>query len=313
LSYQPIDKDLREFAVPPNLRDYDALCASFKWDDVRTEMAGLPRDRGLNIAWEAVGRHARSERAQHVAIRWLGKSGQRQHYTYEDLERATNRFANVLAHLKIEKEDRVFSLVGRIPALYVAALGTLKHRAVFCPLFEAFGPDPVIERLHRGGGRVLVTTRRLYERKIASRRESLEDLQHVLIADVDAGEGVPDGTTNLVDLMAHATDDYTIGPTDPEDMALLHFTSGTTGAPKGAIHVHEAVLMHYITAKYALGLHPDDCFWCTADPGWVTGTSYGIIAPLVHGVTARRTVAQGDGIGIAGRPGTERLLPASTR
>jgi acetyl-CoA synthetase len=68
-------------------------------------------------------------------------------------------------------------------------------------------------------------------------------------------------------------------------MAILHFTSGTTGMPKGAIHVHHAVLVHYITAKYALDLHPDDIYWCTADPGWVTGTSYGLIAPLTHGVT----------------------------
>ena len=81
------------------------------------------------------------------------------------------------------------------------------------------------------------------------------------------------------------SDRFDIADTGPEDMALLHFTSGTTGKPKGAVHVHGAVAHHYLTGKYALDLHPDDVFWCTADPGWVTGTSYGIIAPLLHGVT----------------------------
>jgi acetyl-CoA synthetase len=88
------------------------------------------------------------------------------------------------------------------------------------------------------------------------------------------------------DLVEKSSSEFTIEPTDPEDTALLHFTSGTTGTPKGAVHVHEAVLAHHITGRLALDLHPDDVFWCTADPGWVTGTSYGIIAPLSNGVTS---------------------------
>jgi acetyl-CoA synthetase len=86
--------------------------------------------------------------------------------------------------------------------------------------------------------------------------------------------------------MDAASDSFLIRPTDPQDPAILHFTSGTTGRPKGAVHVHEAVVAHDVTAEYALDFHDDDRFWCTADPGWVTGTSYGIIAPLVHGLTS---------------------------
>jgi acetyl-CoA synthetase len=132
---------------------------------------------------------------------------------------------------------------------------------------------------------VLVTTQELYERKVAALRDSLPDLKHILIVGEDplpAGQGVHD----LRRLLDEASPDYTIPPTDPEDRALLHFTSGTTGTPKGAIHVHGAVVAHHITGKHALDLHDDDIFWCTADPGWVTGTSYGIIAPLTNGVTS---------------------------
>jgi acetyl-CoA synthetase len=167
--------------------------------------------------------------------------------------------------------------------LYFVALGTLKIGSVFCPLFSAFGPDPVFQRLSRGDGKVLVTTTQFYKKKIAGLRERLPQLQHVLITDVedDLGEGI----WSLPKRMAEASSDFTIPPTKPEQMALLHFTSGTTGMPKGAIHVHNAILMHYMTGKYVLDLHPGDIFWCTADPGWVTGTSYGILAPLAAGVT----------------------------
>jgi acetyl-CoA synthetase len=171
-----------------------------------------------------------------------------------------------------------------VPELYIGVLGTLKRRAVACTLFSAFGPEPVRQRLELGDGRVLVTTRVAYRQKVAEARERLPMLEHVLV--VDCGDRPPEpGTLDLAALMDAASDDYEIGPTEPEDMALLHFTSGTTGRPKGAVHVHGAVLAHHVTAGYVLDLRPDDVFWCTADPGWVTGTSYGVIAPLTHGVT----------------------------
>jgi acetyl-CoA synthetase len=190
----------------------------------------------------------------------------------------------VLDYLGVGAGERVYALMGRIPELYCAALGTLKHRGVFCPLFSAFGPEPIRTRLRIGKGSVLVATRELYERKVAALRDSLPDLKHVLV--VDENPPPPDQRIrDLRRLLGEAPDDYTIPPTDPEDQALLHFTSGTTGTPKGAIHVHGAVVAHHITGQLALDLHDDDTFWCTADPGWVTGTSYGIIAPLTNGVT----------------------------
>ena len=269
--------------MPPNLADYAKARAEFSWDDVECKLAGLPEGEGLNIAHEAVDRHAWGPLRDHVAIRWLGKSGACRDIPYGELAAQSARFANVLRALGIGRGERVFSLADRIPELYFAALGTLKNASVFCPLFPAFGPGPIQQRLSRGNGKVLVTTRALYQAKVAGIRGDLPELQAVLIADAP-GDFAP-GVLSLPRLMAAAEDAFVIPPTDPEEMALLHFTSGTTGLPKAAMHVHQAVLTHYVTGRDVLDLHPHDVFWCTADPGWVTGTSYGIIAPLLHGVT----------------------------
>ncbi len=279
-----VGKDLRALSTRPHLVDYAQTLAGFSWQSIREDLEGLPGNAGLNIAHEAVDRHANGARALHPALRCLGKDGSVRDLTYADLARASSRFARVLEDLGLARADRVASLLGRVPELYVAALGTLKHGGVFCPLFSQFGPEPIAQRLSRGDVRVLVTTAALYNKKVAALRDRLPQLQHVLL--VDAETDLDTHVRALSPLMAAAADTFTIPPTSPDDMALLHFTSGTTGLPKGAVHVHEAVLMHYATGRYALDLHPDDVYWCTADPGWVTGTSYGIVAPLLHGVTS---------------------------
>ena len=304
-------RTLRKTALPsgvqPNLRDYIGDVAAFSWAAARAELDGLPHGRGLNIAHEAVDRHAVGPNGAKVALRCLAKrdaAGRSavSDLSYAALRAATNRFANVLRKLGIAKGDRVFAMAPRVPGLYIAALGTLKNGSVFSPLFPAFGPEPVRVRMAIGAARVLVTTAALYTRKIAQIRAALPDLEHVLLIDEGgsrpeaaatrtvAPEAAPtvfgtDGVQYLEPLLAAASPDFEIPPTDPEDAALLHFTSGTTGKPKGALHVHAAVIAHYITGKYALDLHRDDIYWCTSDPGWVTGTSYGIIAPLTNGVT----------------------------
>jgi acetyl-CoA synthetase len=284
-----IVKSPKDGAVRAILLDYDRARALFSWAEARRDLDGLPGGAGLNIAHEAVDRHAIGTHCNHLAIRWLGKDGTVRDFSYGRLRELTNRFANALRSLGIGKGDRVFTLTGRIPELYVAALGTLKHRGVFCPLFSAFGPEPIRARMEIGTPRVLVTTEALYRRKIAPIRASLPGLEHVIIVGLAADEP---GTYDFDTLVEKASPDYTIAPTDPEDMALLHFTSGTTGKPKGAVHVHDAVVAHHITGKLALDFHPEDVFWCTADPGWVTGTSYGIIAPLTNGITS--IVDEGD-------------------
>jgi acetyl-CoA synthetase len=292
LPYDIIRKPKTVAAGPPNLVDLDVARANFSWQQARKELNGLPGG-GINIAYEAVDRHALGSRRDQVAIRWLGKKNSDQEktkhdFSYEKLRQLSNQFANVLSRLSVDKGESVFVLTDRIPALYITALGALKNGSVFCPLFSAFGPEPIHARMSIGKAKVLVTTATIYKRKVQQLRERLPDLKHILIVD-DSGKAVAeagkDGVQDFNTLLNAASVEFSIVDTRDEDLALLHFTSGTTGKPKGAMHVHGAVLAHYITGKYALDLHPGDVFWCTADPGWVTGTSYGIIAPLVVGAT----------------------------
>jgi acetyl-CoA synthetase len=268
----------------PNLADYEQERADFSWAAARALLDGLPAGRGLNIAHEAVDRHARGDRGSHVALRFLDGEGGAEDWSYEHLQAETNRFANVLGDLGVAKGDGVVTLLDRRPELYVTCLGTLKATAVYTPLFPAFGREPIRQRLQLGHTRLLVTTHALYRKRIQAIREELPELEHVLLVGLTTPEP-PEGTHDLSALLAAASPEFEIPPTDPEDRAIVHFTSGTTGMPKGAIHVHEAVVAHHITGRYALDLHPEDLYWCTADPGWVTGTSYGIIAPLTIGAT----------------------------
>ena len=267
----------------PNLVDYEAVRTEFSWDRARQELAGMTGGC-MNIAHEALDRHLATATADRTAIRFLPRDSEQViDISYRELHERAGRFANVLASLGVGRGERVYALAHRTPDLYAAALGTLRHGCVFTPLFSAFGPEPIRSRIEIGEPSVLVTTERLYRRKVADWIADTPSVHHVLLIG-DAGEA-PAGTADAGVLMAQADAEYVTQAMDPEETALLHFTSGTTGRPKGALHVHEAVVAHHITGKYALDLQPGDIYWCTADPGWVTGTSYGIIAPLTNGVT----------------------------
>lgn len=273
--------------LAPNLLNYEQYYAGFSWSNAAKSLTGLPQSRGLNIAYEAVERHAQSELKNHVALRWIGKNDEKKDFTYLELHQLSNKFANVLAQLSACEGDIVFTLTGRIPELYIAALGTWKNKNVFCPLFSAFGPEPIQSRLSIAKAKFLLTTEDLYRKKVAPIRHSLPDLKHIiLIPHLNSDEPSPKESLNFNTLMSKAGDQFTIPPTKPTDPAILHFTSGTTGKPKGAIHVHEAVIAHHFTGRIALDFQSGDVFWCTADPGWVTGTSYGIISPLTNGITS---------------------------
>lgn len=277
-----IEKDPSSFKVVPNLVDYKATYNSFEWHDVAKEFDGLPSG-GLNIAYEAIDRHADGALSEKTALLWLGQDGGKRLYTFAMMKQESARFANVLNSLGLLKGDRVFTLLTRVPELYIATMGTLKNRSVLCPLFSQFGPEPIFQRMQRGDAKLLLTTKALFEKKVRPLLERLPELQYILLIDADSDES--EKVLSLPRLMKHASESFEIQPTDPEDMSVLHFTSGTTGMPKGVVHVHKALYSIWMSSKYVLDLHIGDTFWCTADPGWVTGTSYGIIAPWIHGIT----------------------------
>jgi acetyl-CoA synthetase len=286
-------------SAAPSLFGDTAAAASSDWNPawamLRADgVSGRPDH--VNIADIAVDRHVRDGHGDRVALRFLGREptgvDEPLDITYAMLARRTNRFADAMQRRGFEAGTGVATLAGRIPDLSVAALGALKAHGVFTPLFSAFGPDPIAQRMNIGRIEILVTTPLLYRRKVAGILDRLPHVALVLVCGSTEDEtgarrnGSGPEVMSFEAFLGEGRDTFEIAPTDPETPALLHFTSGTTGRPKGALHVHAAVVAHHATGRNVLDLRDGDTFWCTADPGWVTGTSYGIIAPLTNGVTS---------------------------
>ena len=258
--------DLSEMQVTPNIPDYQEALQGFSWDGIKAELDGLPGG-GLNLAYEAVDRHVAHGKGDKVAFHWLGSKGEEESYTFSDFQAQSNKFANVLAGLGVELGDRVFIFMDRVPELYFAFFGILKAGAIAGPLFSAFGPDPVKDRLEDSGAKVLVTSPDL-RKKVAGILGDLPELKHVIVVNKNNRHEGPldEGDISYEEAMASASEQFDIVRTTEEDYDIMHYTSGTTGKPKGAAHAHRAAYQQYATGKWALDLHPDDIYWCTADP-----------------------------------------------
>jgi acetyl-CoA synthetase len=261
-----------------NLENYDEAVKSFDWSTVEKEFSWSETGQ-LNLAYEAIDRHAEGTKADHVAL-YYSDANRDEKYTYNDLKIQSNKAGNVLRDIGVEKGDRVFIFMPRSPELYFSILGTIKVGAIVGPLFEAFMEGAVRDRLEDSEARVLITTPALLERVPV---DDLPNLEKVLVVDESAKEEGP--YLNFFTRLNAASEELDIEWVDREDGLILHYTSGSTGKPKGVLHVHNAMLQHYQTAKWVLDLKDDDVYWCTADPGWVTGTSYGIFGPWLAGVT----------------------------
>ncbi|SFI60641.1 acetyl-CoA synthetase [Amycolatopsis sacchari] len=277
----PVIRKSEAVRAAANLRDYARTVAGFSWEAELLALSALPGSGALNIAHEAVDRYATGPRWNHPALRWLDRYDTVREYTFAELSELSNRFADLLGRLDVPRGERVYTLLGRTPELYVAVFGALKAGCVLSPLFTAYGPEPLRDRLSLGEAGVLVTTPELYRGKIAAIRDSVPSLRRVLVT----GETPVPGALALGPALEKSSPHYEIEPGEPGDPAFLHFTSGTTGPAKGVLQAHEAVLAQYVSARYALDLHPSDLLWCSADPGGVTGLTYAVVAPLTAGVT----------------------------
>ena len=188
-----------------NLPDYEECAKTFSWAQARGLLDGLPGG-GLNIAHEAIDRHVIAGKGEKLALRWLGRDGRVQDFTYAMLRAAVNRFANVLSQRGVSKGERVYSLLGRSPELYIAALGTLKAGCVFSPLFSAFGPEPIRARMAIGEAKVLITSEAFYQRKVEPWCSELASLDHVLLT--DCSSNLPPATEDLGTALAAAPDSF---------------------------------------------------------------------------------------------------------
>jgi acetyl-CoA synthetase len=242
----------------------------------------MERARHHNIAHVVLDTHVEAGHGDDLALRSVASDGSVTQRTFAELTRDTARVTSVLHDVGLHPGDRVFLLLNRGLHLHTSLLGTLRAGMVAAPLFAAFGPEPVHQRMERGPARAIVTTLELYRRSVEPVRSRLPHLDTVLLVDIDDRDAPP-GTLAMSALLAGADPHRPPVPVHPDDPALVHFTSGTTGTPKGALHVHAAVAAHRSTAIEVFGLQRGERYWCTADPGWVTGTSYGVIAPLAVG------------------------------
>ncbi|MFW0780996.1 acetate--CoA ligase [Rossellomorea marisflavi] len=262
-----------------NLADYDQAYESFDWKEVEKEFSWSETGR-VNLAHEAIDRHADTHRKNKVALYYRDPE-RNEKYTFADMKKLSNQAANVLKNFgDVEKGDRVFIFMPRSPELYFSILGAIKLGAIVGPLFEAFMEGAVRDRLEDSGAKVLVTTPELLDRVPV---DELPELKHVFLI----GDGVKEDDVHI-DFMAkfkEASKKLSVEWVDREDGLILHYTSGSTGKPKGVLHVHNAMLQHYQTSKWVLDLQEEDVYWCTADPGWVTGTSYGIFGPWLAGAS----------------------------
>ncbi|MCZ8511384.1 acetate--CoA ligase [Paenibacillus filicis] len=266
-------------AKTSNMKNYEQERADFSWEAIEKTFSWSQTGK-VNMAHEAIDRHADSALRDKIAL-YYSDDKRDEKYTYYEMKQQSNRFGNVLRKLGIAKGDRVFIFMPRTPELYFSLLGTLKIGAVVGPLFEAFMETAVKDRLLDSEAVAIITTPSQLPRVPVS---ELPNLKHVILVGHDLPP-LSDGQVDFYKEMEAASDELELEWVDREDGLLIHYTSGSTGKPKGVFHVHNAMLQHYYTGRVVLDLQPDDVYWCTADPGWVTGTSYGIFAPWLNGAT----------------------------
>ncbi len=266
-----------------NIGSYDERVKNFSWSIAEKELGYKPGDV-INIGWYCTDRICEQGKADKVALHWEGFTGVEKTYTYNDIRLATNTIGAFLSGLGIKPGERVCLFMDRIPELYLGFLGILKIGAIAQPLFSAFGDESLLVRLSNAETSAVITQKK-HAPKVRKILDKLPHLRHIIVVDHDGVAPLKDREVAFSLEKSAPVEHFDVHPTQAESPSVLHYTSGTTGMPKGVQHVHYSLISQYLTAKWALDLRDDDIYWCTADPGWVTGTSYGIIAPFALGVT----------------------------
>lgn len=265
-----------------NIGSYEKRAGDFNWDVAR-EVLGWEDNELLNIGAICSDRICAQGKGDRIALIWEGFGGKKATYTFDDLRVYSNGFAKYISDIGIEPGDRVCIFMDKIPSLYFSFLGILKMGGIAQPLFSAFGDESLEVRLVSAGTKAIITTQK-HVKKVRKILENLPDLEHIVVV-----EGKPEKLREgelFFDVEASPrVEQFDVFQSTSETPSLLHYTSGTTGQPKGALHVHDSVWGQVLTTAWVLDLREDDIYWCTADPGWVTGTSYGIIGPWSLGVT----------------------------
>lgn len=266
-----------------NIGSYEERLKNFSWEIAEKELGYKPGEV-INIGWYCTDRICQLGKGKKVALYWEGHTGAEKTFTYNDIRLASNTIGNFLRELGIKPEERVCLFMDRIPELYLGFLSVLKIGAIAQPLFSAFGDESLYVRLANAETSAIITQKK-HAPKVRKILDKLPHLRHIIIVDHDGSTPLKEREVSFSLEKSKPVENFEIHPTKAESPSVLHYTSGTTGMPKGVKHVHYSLISQYLTAKWVLDLKDDDIYWCTADPGWVTGTSYGIIAPFSLGVT----------------------------
>lgn len=264
--------------------DYNKVCDCFSFEDVKKDFDWYYTGQ-VNIAHEAIDKHAKTWRKNKVALYWEGPDKEHAKYTFQELKTLTDKFANVLKMAGVKKGDRIFTYLPRIPELYISAISITKTGAIFAPLFGGFRAEAVRDRMNDCGAKIVITTPDMKRIGIDEIRDQVPTLEKIILCDAPEGYKFNNDELSFDAEMTYAPEEFNMEWCSLEDPCIMHYTSGTTGKSKGVVHVHNAMIQHYITTKWVQDLRDDDVYWCTADPGWVTGTSYGIFGPWLNGAS----------------------------
>ena len=266
-----------------NIGSYEERVKNFDWSVSEQEL-GYKEGDVINIGWYCSDRICEMGKGDKLALLWEGMSGNEKKFTYNDLRLASNTIADFLTGLGIKNEDRVCLFMDKIPELYIGMIGILKTGAIALPLFSAFGDDSLFVRLNNAEATAIITQRK-HVAKVRKIVDKMPYLKHIILVDYDGKHPLREREVSFSLEEATPVENYSIFPTKAESPSVLHYTSGTTGQPKGVKHVHYSLISQYLTARWVLDIQDSDIYWCTADPGWVTGTSYGIIGAFACGAT----------------------------